>query len=678
MNGKKANLLTLIKGSDGLLIPVYQRNYDWTVAQCQQLFNDLIEVIRDKHEHFFGSIVSVELDNGGRLIIDGQQRLATVSILLVALKNLLESGKLNAVNKKLASKIFLYYIFSDEVSDENKTKLQLIETDQVAFLKLFEGVEQQIRESNITRNYNFFCDHIPMLNVSADDIFNAVKQLSIIDITLDESDDAQKIFESLNSTGLDLNEGDKIRNFILMNLSPEQQKRFYNEYWHRIEKLTKSDKTLSYNVSGFVRDYLTVKTNKIPNESNIYVAFKKYKENIKLSIEELLVDMLKYARYYKAIKSARTSSERANEILRRFHVLQVTVSIPYFLAVFDYYSEQKISEDDLVEVLIIIESFILRRLVCDLPSNEYNKKFPSLHKEVLKYKTRYVDALKYVMTTKSSNGRFPTDDEFLIRLEEKDVISMRTHNKKYLIARLESGDAFSTLLDRLLENEYVIEQIMPANLSSNWKRELGVNAVAIHSMWSNRLANLTIIDAEDKASGLAFKDKRVILSNPQNGSLRLNKSVSKYQKWTEWELRQRNEMLKTWALELWQYPKTDFCPTIKENETYKLDDGADFTGRMPLSYSFLGDRYPVKNWTELLVQVLRLIYGLDSSHLHIFANDHPSFYPNRCKGAESISNNLYVNTLSSTNQKIKLLQSVFEYCGFNGEDLEIELKSVAN
>lgn len=255
---------------------------------------------------------------------------------------------------------------------------------------------------------------------------------------------------------------------------------------------------------------------------------------------------------------------------------------------------------------------------------------------------------------------------------------MRAYNKMYLIARLESGDSAPTILDRLLENDYVIEQIMPANLSSNWRRELGANAAAIHSMWSNRLANLTVVDAGNKSSGLSFKDKKIVLSNPINGSLRLNKSVSKYQRWTDWELRQRNETLKNWALELWQYPKTDFRPTIKENETYTLDEGFDFTGRTPLSYSFLGDRYPVKNWTELLVQVLKLVYSLDSSHLHTFANDHPSFYPNLCKGAESIGNNLYVNTLSSTNQKIKLLQSVFEYCGFNGEDLEIELKPVVN
>lgn len=362
MNGKKAKLLGLIKGADGLIIPVYQRNYDWTVAQCQQLFDDLVEIVRDNHEHFFGSVVSVELDNGGRLIIDGQQRLATVSILLVALKNLLQENKLTVKDKKLASKIFLYYIFNDDASEEDKTKLQLIKTDQAAFGSLFKSADRHIRESNITRNYNFFYDHILRSNVPADEIFNAVKQLSIIDITLDESDDAQKIFESLNSTGLDLNEGDKIRNFILMNLSPERQKLLYDNYWHRIEELTKPDKALSYNVSGFVRDYLTVKTNKIPNENNIYAAFKKYKENIKLDVEELLDDMLKYAQYYNAIKSARTNSKRVNEILRRFHILKVTVSIPYFLAVFDHYSEQKISEDDLVEAFAIIESFVLRRL----------------------------------------------------------------------------------------------------------------------------------------------------------------------------------------------------------------------------------------------------------------------------------------------------------------------------
>ena len=219
MNGKKAQLLNVIRSAERMIIPVYQRNYDWKIEQCKQLFDDLVDVIRDKHEHFFGSVVSVEIDqNSSRLIIDGQQRIATISIILIAIRNLIREDNISVRDKKLSARIFLHYLYDDESADDKRAKLQLITQDQTAFQRLFDTGVELIAASNVTRNYEYFYEQFRRLDVTADDIFNAIKMLSIIDITLDSrSDDPQKIFESLNSTGLDLNEGDKIRNFILMN-----------------------------------------------------------------------------------------------------------------------------------------------------------------------------------------------------------------------------------------------------------------------------------------------------------------------------------------------------------------------------------------------------------------------------------------------------------------------------
>lgn len=682
MNGKKEHILKLIKGVDSLIIPVYQRNYDWTVEQCRQLFDDLRDVMKDGHEHFFGSIVSVELDqNSKRLIIDGQQRLATVSIMLVALDNLLKEKRLSVKDKKLASKIFLYYIFNDDSSEDNKTKLQLIKTDQTSFTQLLNDANQHVSASNITRNYNFFYDQIQRLNSSADDILNAIKQLSIIDITLDrDHDDAQKIFESLNSTGLDLNEGDKIRNFVLMNLTAEQQENYYNNYWHKIEELTKPANALSFNVSAFVRDYLTVKLNKIPVEKNVHADFKAYVAKTKIDIEELLKDMLKYARYYEALNSARTDSEGVNVILRRLSLLKLKGCIPYFLAVCNHYAEQNISEDEFVEVFRVIESFAFRRLICDVESRAYSKLFPALHKEVLKQATTYVDALKYVLMLKRNDNRFPNDAEFLEYLEEKDVINMNTNNKIYLFSRLEDGDEEpSDVLEKLVDKHYVIDRIIPKNLSLEWKRELGANALIINSCWSNRLANLTVVDSDSKLSNRSFYDKKFMPGGFKQSHLRLNEYIAQCSRWTENELLVRQSALNTVALKLWKYPQSDFQPSVKEYDVHSLDEDFSFTGREIVSYSFLGDRYPAKNWADMLVQMLRTIHTLDSSHLYQFAKNYPGmFHSNALDSGERIGKNLYVKTLSDTNFKIRMLQKLFDACGLNEEDLEFELKPLNN
>ena len=359
-----------------------------------------------------------------------------------------------------------------------------------------------------------------------------------------------------------------------MNLTPEQQKHYYNDYWHKIEKLTKPDNSLSYNVSDFVRDYLTVKTKNIPNKKNVHAAFKVYVMKNNINIDELLSDMLKYARYYDAIRSAQTRSEHANQILKRFKVLK---------------------------------------------ANVYNKIFPTLHGETLKHNAPYVDSMKYVILSKNGKHQFPTDKDFSIKLEEKDITEL--DSKLYLFARLEDGDdAPSDVLDKLLNKEYVLDRIMPKTLYRSWRNDLGLNAESIHSFWCNRMANFTVVDADAKLGNRSFGEKKTMSGGFGQSPLRLNKSIAKCLKWTDRELRNRQKELKLRALKLWAYPKSTFKPSIQGYELHSLEDGFNFTGRDIVSFSLLGDRYSVRNWTDMLVQVLKIVYTLDSSHLYQFAN----------------------------------------------------------
>lgn len=258
MKGSETILIAFMQGSDKrFVIPVYQRNYDWKTENCKQLFDDLKKVIKmQRKSHFFGSIVSVYNPDGENMefqIIDGQQRLTTISLLLLAMYNLMKNGIMVPEQSNLADKIFRTYLIDEWQDDDTRIKLKPVKNDQTAFGKLFDVESEHIKDSNVTINYRYFYDRIQRQELTMDELFEAIRRLEIINITLNQDDNPQLIFESLNSTGVALSEGDKIRNFILMGLPTKQQNHFYEKYWNKIEVCT------GYEVSAFIRDYLSVK-----------------------------------------------------------------------------------------------------------------------------------------------------------------------------------------------------------------------------------------------------------------------------------------------------------------------------------------------------------------------------------------------------------------------------------
>lgn len=276
MKANEKYLIRFLESSDtNFVIPVYQRNYDWKKEQCKQLYDDLVSMIKNNYKtHFFGTIVSIYNDsarNREYLIIDGQQRTTTISLLLLAIYNLLDSGRLRS-KSIIKEKILNQYLINQYSNEECKIKLKPIKEDRNAFEKLFSK-DELIEESNITLNYNYFYERIIIGEITIDDLYSAIERIMIVEIELKNGeDDPQLIFESLNSTGLDLTDADKVRNFILMNKPSKKQEELYNNYWNKVEKNT------NYSVTQFIRDYLTMKENKIPNINKIYVNFKRYIE----------------------------------------------------------------------------------------------------------------------------------------------------------------------------------------------------------------------------------------------------------------------------------------------------------------------------------------------------------------------------------------------------------------
>ena len=443
MKGSETKMLGFMEGADKrYVIPVYQRKYDWKTDNCQQLYSDLKKIITDKREsHFFGSIVSSVVPNGSKIehhIIDGQQRLTTVTLLLLAICNLIRCGKVTSHTGRLDEQISQRFLISPWASDNDKIKLCPVKGDRDALTQLFGEEEDYDPTSNLTLNYRFFCTQILSEEVSVDELFGAIGKLEIIIITLDPGDNAQLIFESLNSTGLALNEGDKIRNYILMGQPPKEQNKLYDGYWTTIERCTDND------VSGFVRDYLSIKQQITPTINGVYRAFKEYAEDSGLPMESLLDDLRRYARLFDKLLNCRSGlkNKRLDDCLYRLMRLEITVTRPFFMEVLRLQQDEKLSEEDVLQVFLITENYLFRRNICDVPTNALNKIFLTLNKEIIRYDNtadHYVDKLIYALLSKKESGRFPDDAEFTASLSAKQVYQMRGRYKAYLFERFENS-----------------------------------------------------------------------------------------------------------------------------------------------------------------------------------------------------------------------------------------------
>ena len=513
MKGSETKMLGFMEGANmRYIIPVYQRKYDWKISNCDQLYNDLKKIIRDgRQSHFFGSIVSNLVANGSKIeyhIIDGQQRLTTVTLILLAISTLVKEGLVKSEEDKLDEQILHRFIIAPWAKKGDKIKLRPVSGDMVALEKLFGPKEDYDKASNLTINYQFFYDQILKEEVTVDELYDALGKLEIISITLDHGDNAQLIFESLNSTGLALQEGDKIRNYILMGQTPADQDYLYDNYWVKIEKCTRND------VSGFVRDYLSIKRLVTPTLNNVYQEFKKYAEDTRLPIETLLTDLLRYARLYEKLLTSKSGlgDQKLDDCLYRINRLDIVVIRPFFMEVLRLVQDQKITTADVLKVFEITENYLFRRNICEVPTNALNKIFLNINKDIYRYDNtpdRYVDKFIYALLSKKESGRFPDDKEFTEALGDKAVYLMRGKYKAYLFERLENYGMIEAkdVYTQLDHNVYTIEHIMPQHLTPAWVEELGSNTEEIHTIWLHRLANLTLTGYNPSLSNNPFTVK---------------------------------------------------------------------------------------------------------------------------------------------------------------------------
>ena len=558
-----------------------------------------------------------------------------------------------------------------------------VKNDRKAFEKLFDKDAEQVPDSNLTINYNYFYSRIQKKEITLDELYEAVTKLEIINITLNQDDNPQLIFESLNSTGVALSEGDKIRNFILMGLPTKQQDVYYEKYWNKIEFCT------NYNVSVFVRDYLSVKRQLIPSMSKVYFTFKAYVEENGTETEPLLQELSEYAKWYEILLKGNTADKELNACISRLNRLETTVTRPFFLEILNLQATEKLSLSEVKEIFLYTENYLFRRMICNLPTNALNKIFLMLHREIIRYDgtdANYLEKFKYALASKSDRGRFPSDGEFIGAFAIRPVYQMNSKNKIYILERFENygtvevQNIYKACDDGILS----IEHIMPQHLTPVWVEELGENYEEIHETWLHRMSNLTLTGYNSKYSNSVFSDKRDMQNGFLDSHLYLNKWVGQQNHWGLAELEARNQMLMQRALMIWPLPATDFKPAEKKMDSYSLDDDVDLSGRNIIRFSYKNTEQPVTSWIDMMERVLKILHAEDKSVLsHLAyskgeANDldaYVSYKMQDLREALEIDTNIYVERNTSTTTKISILRKLFKAYGAHEEDLIFYLKN---
>lgn len=689
MKGSEQKLISYLQGSDKrFVIPVYQRKYDWKLENCKQLYDDLVKVVkRPLKSHFFGSIVSYynsDAEKDEYQIIDGQQRITTITLLLLAMYRIMEQKILVSEKENLSRKIFKTYLIDEYGDQDDFIKVVPVKGDREAFLRLFEGDESEfIQSAHATINYKYFYDRIRKEEVSIDELYMAISRLEIINIKLNHEDNPQLIFESLNSTGLALSESDKIRNYILMSLSTKEQNLYHEKYWSKIEKCTGDE------ISNFIRDYLSVKQQAIPSMNKVYFAFKGYVEENDWKTEELLTELLVYAKRYEILLLRKATVDKSlNACMYRLNRLETTVTRPFFLEVLRLYDEKKLMLEEVKEVFLYTENYIFRRTICDLPTSSLNKVFLFLHREIIRYESNednYLDKFKYALKAKKEKVRFPEDDEFVTAFSERQIYLMNSKNKVYVLERFENANTAEdkAVYEHIDNGDYTIEHIMPQHLTPTWRNELGEEYEKVHEEWLHRIANLTLTAYNSSYSNNTFLEKRDMEHGFNASGLRMNVFLAQQSKWTLDELEQRNDKLMGQALGIWKYPSTQYKPAEKQLDSCTLDDDVNLSGKYIAKYVFRNLEQPVSSWVDMFKAVLKMLHTEDKSVLTVLADQtqldnglasYVSSDSKALRNALEIEAGIYVEGNTNTDMKISLLRKLFKLYGVEMSHLVFYLK----
>lgn len=554
MKASETNFLKFLQGTKQFVTPIYQRRYTWTKKTCQQLLEDIERAATNPKiaGHFIGSIVYIEnslyhISSVTQLsVIDGQQRIATLMLILLALGKQMEmTGQEQEMTLK---KIMSYYLVNAEEEGVQYYRFQLSKSDRKTLNAILTGEKLPSNYSRrLVDNYEYIVDYVKQSEISPSDYFRGISKLFMVDIALNiEHDDPQLIFESLNSTGIDLTQADLIRNLLLMNMTDAERNRLYHHYWYPIEEFFFQYEDINL-FDRFMRDYITVKTGKIPNINAVYASFKSYYKG-HFTVEEVMKELYQYAAYYLKIVYLMEQDNNLRKCFEDLKTLNVEVSYPVILKLYDDYMNQLLSKKDFINILYTIESYIFRRSICEIPTNTLSKTFLMLQREL--NQSEQLNIVRAILLTRDSYRRFPEDAEFKQALISKDIYNFR--NRNYLLNKLENHHRKEIVDTTALTVEHVMPQNQ--NLSQSWKRMLGSNWEEVHEKYLHTLGNLTLTAYNSELSDRPFEEKRNIQGGFKDSPLRLNRMIATLTEWNAEQIQKRTIALAEQALEIWEYP----------------------------------------------------------------------------------------------------------------------------
>ena len=600
MKAVDANLLELLKKCTQFVVPIYQRAYSWGEAECDKLWEDVVRAgeRNDVAKHFTGSIVYIEKDQGTNtaaepdLIIDGQQRVTTVTLLLAALAEHLDSlpgGEREPVNGFAPEKIRGLYLTNVYESDDAYFKLILSKGDRDALKSIIRNAPIPDVESRIPANYRFLQSKISNSGVGIETICQGLSKLVVVDVKLTRGvDDPQLVFESMNSTGKRLSQADLIRNFVLMDLPPTQQSQMYEDYWYPMEKIFKGD---SENVfDEFVRHYLTLNTGEIPRLDDIYEAFKTYAFLVQgkgITRDALVKDLWQHASWFGAMALGKETRPVLAALFSEIEQLRASVVYPFLLRLYADFHGEVLMESDFAKILESVISYVFRRSVCRIPTNSLNKTFASLASAI--EPDHYVESVWGRLLTLPTYKRFPTDAEFSEALRTSDLYNFR--RTPYFLKKLENFGR----KEEVSTSEYTIEHIMPQNenLSTQWQEALGKNWKEIQKRYLHTLGNLTLTGYNPEYSDKPFAEKRDMEGGFRVSPLRLNQGLGQLESWNSIEIEKRGQRLADQALKIWKKLELSDDAAARYRARFIERDGFDWS----MTHAILA-AIPAGNWTS--------------------------------------------------------------------------------
>lgn len=570
---RAADLLTLNKVQ--FVIPIYQRDYEWTQTQCEQLLKDIVIAgsAKSSNPHFIGSVVYVHDDiyTSSKIkelsIIDGQQRLTSLNLIYLAIYR----HAIEVEDRALADEIYETYLVNKFTADGAKLKLQQTPKNQLALDHLLSLADTAdfTGFSRIITNFNYFAARINKDNCLT--IQDGLQKLMIVEVSLDrDKDNPQRIFESLNSTGLELTQADLIRNYILMGLNRQQQNRLYKTYWSVIEKNAGFESDSTSKVSDFIRDYLTLVNRVIPNKNKVYLSFKTNvpTNNIE-DLEPILMALKSLSRFYnKIINPVNEPDLDIRRELNYIASLEISVMNPFLMKVYEDYANTIISKCEFLDILTLLQTYAFRRVVAGLATNAMNKVFMNLYDKI--DKSDYVSSLGSQLARLVATQRMPSDSEIVEALAHKDFYNTRPKTKMYLLSKLENFNN-KEFVKIIGNSDITIEHIFPQNPHEEWGDDLSDEEMSvITTKYLHTIANLTLSGNNGSLGNRSFVFKRDLPEKGYRSSrLWLNKSLSEIGRWDINEITTRLSILTDRIMGIWPYPDVSVSADVT-NEDFTM------------------------------------------------------------------------------------------------------------